>query len=227
MKQTNPYITLGIAYNSTLDEVKSAYKSLAMQHHPDRGGSATKFQEITQAYELIKSGVHIPKPTKTTQRVNFPVTILQQIQGIDDYIELSNGDLAKISVPPGISVNDKLRVSSDTVDYVITFTEQPDSVFTRLDHDVILYKELELTTALLGGILEVQDPEGNQITINIKPGTGNQTLTVANKGLYNRTNKKRGMLCVITTVKIPALTTEEELQEFTIRLNNERNRTGS
>ena len=37
----------------TLDEVKRRYKELAMQHHPDRGGSTAIMQEINSEYESI------------------------------------------------------------------------------------------------------------------------------------------------------------------------------
>jgi DnaJ-class molecular chaperone len=54
----NPYEVLGLAPNTPLDEVKKAYRKLAMQHHPDKGGNAEKFKEISQAYDDIIN----PKP---------------------------------------------------------------------------------------------------------------------------------------------------------------------
>lgn len=45
--------TLGVEPTSTNDEIKKAYKKLAMQHHPDRGGDQNKFQEIQQAYDTL------------------------------------------------------------------------------------------------------------------------------------------------------------------------------
>ena len=41
-------------YN-TIQEVKSAYKKLAFQYHPDKGGSTEIMQEINNEYDkLIK-----------------------------------------------------------------------------------------------------------------------------------------------------------------------------
>ncbi len=48
------YNTLGITNNATPDEIKKAYRKLAMQHHPDKGGDPEKFQKITEAYESLK-----------------------------------------------------------------------------------------------------------------------------------------------------------------------------
>jgi len=50
---TNHYQTLGVDRNATPDEIKRAYRKLASQHHPDKGGDKHKFQEIEQAYRTL------------------------------------------------------------------------------------------------------------------------------------------------------------------------------
>lgn len=47
------YETLGVARTATPDEIKTAYRKLAMKHHPDRGGDPAQFQEITTAYNTL------------------------------------------------------------------------------------------------------------------------------------------------------------------------------
>lgn len=50
------YQTLGIPNCSDMLTIKKAYKSLALLHHPDRGGNTERMQEINVAYEyLIKN----------------------------------------------------------------------------------------------------------------------------------------------------------------------------
>jgi DnaJ-class molecular chaperone len=49
----NPYQTLGVARDATADQIKHAYRKLASQHHPDRGGDTKAFQEIQAAYDML------------------------------------------------------------------------------------------------------------------------------------------------------------------------------
>jgi curved DNA-binding protein len=47
------YEILGVAKDADQNAIKRAYRKLASQHHPDKGGDKTKFQEIQQAYDTL------------------------------------------------------------------------------------------------------------------------------------------------------------------------------
>jgi len=49
------YSTLGVSKNAAPDEIKKAYRKLASQHHPDKGGDKAKFQDIQAAYDTLSS----------------------------------------------------------------------------------------------------------------------------------------------------------------------------
>ncbi len=57
MNYKDYYKTLGVAKSSSDDEIKSAYRKLAKQYHPDKNmGDASaeaKFKEINEAYEVL------------------------------------------------------------------------------------------------------------------------------------------------------------------------------
>ena len=47
------YSTLGVQRNASPDEIKSAYRKMAMKHHPDRGGDEATFKKISEAYDVL------------------------------------------------------------------------------------------------------------------------------------------------------------------------------
>ena len=47
------YAILGIKKNSTDDDIKKAYRKLAREKHPDKGGTTEEFQKIQKAYETL------------------------------------------------------------------------------------------------------------------------------------------------------------------------------
>ena len=53
MARAADFAALGLAPGATVDEAKSAFKRLALAHHPDKGGSAAKFREISSAFSAI------------------------------------------------------------------------------------------------------------------------------------------------------------------------------
>lgn len=44
---------LKVDKSADLSEIKDAYRKLAMEHHPDKGGDADRFKEIAEAYEWL------------------------------------------------------------------------------------------------------------------------------------------------------------------------------
>lgn len=55
MSKRDYYEVLGISKGASADEIKKAFRKLAVKHHPDKeGGDETKFKEINEAYEVLK-----------------------------------------------------------------------------------------------------------------------------------------------------------------------------
>ena len=47
------YETLGVQRDATAKEIKTAFRKLAMKHHPDKGGDQDQFKRIQGAYEVL------------------------------------------------------------------------------------------------------------------------------------------------------------------------------
>lgn len=62
------YDILGVSKSASADEIKRAYRRLALKYHPDRGGDHDKFKEINEAYQALSD------PQKRAQYDQFGST---------------------------------------------------------------------------------------------------------------------------------------------------------
>ena len=55
MAKRDYYEVLGVSKGASEDEIKKAFRKLAVKYHPDKaGGDEAKFKEINEAYEVLK-----------------------------------------------------------------------------------------------------------------------------------------------------------------------------
>jgi molecular chaperone DnaJ len=55
MNKRDYYEVLGVSKGASADEIKKAFRKLAVKYHPDKsGGDESKFKEVNEAYEILK-----------------------------------------------------------------------------------------------------------------------------------------------------------------------------
>ncbi len=73
------YATLGVAKTATADEIKKAYRKLAVKYHPDKNpgdkAAEEKFKAISQAYEVLSD------PQKRSQYDQFGPDLFEKAGG--------------------------------------------------------------------------------------------------------------------------------------------------
>src|SRR4051812_5955512 len=60
MAKEDYYVILGIVRTASDDEIKKAYRKMAVQYHPDRNpgdkAAEDRFKEINEAYQVLSDG---------------------------------------------------------------------------------------------------------------------------------------------------------------------------
>ena len=64
----NFYMILGLEKTASEADIKKAYRSLALVHHPDKGGDPEKFKEIHRAYEALNPPKKNPSNSISAQK---------------------------------------------------------------------------------------------------------------------------------------------------------------
>ena len=88
LENYDPYDVLGINSKSNVSEIKGAYKKLATQHHPDKGGDSELFDLITKAYQIVLRRAENIKPREKIEHNDLK-------KGSDNFMKKRGSDSKK------------------------------------------------------------------------------------------------------------------------------------
>jgi|YelNatPaOPRAMG01_1025707.scaffolds.fasta_scaffold50425_3 DnaJ-class molecular chaperone len=184
------YQILGVDRNASQEEIKAAYRRLAMKYHPDRGGgkeAEEKFKEINEAYQVLSD------PQKRAEYDRFGrVGVAGETPGGSGF-DWRNYDFSDFDFG-GFNV----RFNFGGIDsFADLFSDFFDAAFSTTH----LALEISPAQAVLGDEVSFYW-QGQKISIKIPPGTqdGRQFLL---KGYGKPTRRGRGDLIVTIKIRIP------------------------
>lgn len=190
------YQILGVSKNASSDEIKRAYRRLAQQHHPDKGGDPKKFKEINEAYQVLSN------PQKKTQYDRFGTTFEQARQaggfagfeGFRDFASYADAfDFFK-NKGRGFAGFGQAFDLGDIFEELFGF---------GIGSSVYYKKVINFTQAALGDTIEIP-ALGQKIKLKIPAGIQSGTrIRIRGRGMSRSRRRGQGDLIVEIEVKTP------------------------
>lgn len=225
----NFYDALGLTKDASSQEIKKAYKKLAMKYHPDRtSGDKAKeetFKQIKEAYEVLSDAtkranydrsrrptfkyetdfkVDIDSFVNSRSRRKSPKIKKFTISLVEAYTGVTAIDNNRqFIVPQGIRSGSRLMVGKDIVE--IHVKSHPK--FLRSKDDLLVDITIDAIEAMTGIDATIKHLDGKSYKFKISAGIQqDQIIKLSGKGMPNPETDRYGDLLVRCHITIPILT---------------------
>lgn len=166
----NPYDILDVSKSADEKEIKSSYRKLAKQYHPDLNPdnkeADEKFKEITAAYDLL----HDKDKRAAYDRGEIDIDGNQQYQQQQSYKDFANGSQGQRYYSNAGGNFDPEDLESIFASY---FNDQPGgrySGFRAQSADAHYAIDVEFLEAATGTKKQITMPDGKKLSIDIPAG---------------------------------------------------------
>src|SRR6266571_4920751 len=237
MARTDYYGVLGVTREASEDEIRSAYRKLARQYHPDVNNAdeaSARFRQVTEAYEVLSD------PQRRQRYDMFGSTDGAVGFGIDDLFntffggemrrrergpmrgagrERKERDIA-LTIPAGIDDGQQLRVAGEgeagtrggpAGDLYVLIRLREHALFRREGDDLVHVLRISPAQAALGADLEVPTIEGTTAPVKVPGGAQHgQMVRLRGKGVPHLGSSGRGDQLVYLDVAVPRTLTKDQ-----------------
>lgn len=149
---------------------------------------------------------------ETRTRYSLPLDFMEAAKGCEKTI-VHQGKHYTIKIPAGVDEGNRMRFDR----FDVSFSVETSKIFKREGADVIVNQEIPLTTAILGGNVEIPTLDG-ELTVHVKPGTQPETVVrLSGRGIKHLNSSRHGDLYIRYFVKIPTKLSSRQkslLREF-------------
>jgi len=184
----DPYSILGVDKQATNDEIKSAYRKLSKDHHPDmNGGDDGKFKEISQAYKILTD----PKEKAKFEEQKLRSQFNHAYQGSPD--DFFKEFMSRAGFGGGFYTNVKMKRHGQDITLRATFSLE----------DAFHGRAIEISVDRMERLnMEKLVEKNRRIKINIPKGIKNgHTLILKGQGNHGYNGGRDGDINLIIEIK--------------------------
>lgn len=174
------------------------------------GGGAPDF-DFNDPFEIFESffGGGFGRAARRP-RYGITIDFMEAVHGVTKEVEI-DGKQQKVKIPAG--ANDGTRIRFENFD--ITIEVRPHERFKRDGYDVFLTEKISISTAVLGGTIEIPTLREDNLKMKIRPGTqSNSLIRLRDEGVPRLRSRGNGDLYVKIVVEIPEKLSREQKKLF-------------
>lgn len=231
----SPYSVLGLSEGASSDEVKSAYRKLVKECHPDRNqddpDAVKRFHEVQQAYEEINNPKPQTPPHNPFAGGGFHFrSVIQMVAEIPLEVGFTGGKVnialnspngattdVELDIRPMTNPGSAVRVSGlppemGPIDLIVIITYQPHGNMSVRGDKLVAEHQIDFVTAILGGEVKIETMDGPRY-FNVPSGSKHGSMVrLPGLGFRNphANDGSRDDLIVILNVDMPSELSEEQ-----------------
>lgn len=233
------YQILGVNRKASDADIKKAYRKLASQHHPDRGGDANAFKQVQEAYDVLSNpqtraqfdnpqgfftrknnfddilNEYFHTQRSRSARVDLWIDLKDVVVGGSRLFSLGNHSMhpIEIQIPIGVHDNEAIRyrgLSPSGADLVVNYRVHGHPEWQRDGLDLLTKKNVNFWQLIGGTEITITDLQNHSYKLKVPPGTKpDAMLRLKSKGI-----KRDGHNTGDILVKINATMPQDVPQEI-------------